>query len=145
MKRTVLVICILLALLCAACSKKPDDLFFSNSTGTTLDSIYVGNVESLGPPLNIYPLADGTSLGLNLEKLGGPGVYTIGAINPDRFCFIAYDVELMSGDTMELGEAFIRNGYSCFMLTVTHADWSETSYIGYAFYEVDLITAIENQ
>lgn len=140
MKRRSICIGMLLMILCllVACSGTSSDLRFTNHTDTRLDSIYISNGEDWGDPLNKYALSNNESLNLTLEKLGGPGTYDIGTINSDARCFDVFDVQLASGDKLELGEEYTENDIGYVKLTVTHADGTETTYTGYAYYESEL-------
>lgn len=126
------------------CKKTPEDLFFTNHTGTRIDNIYFcpPDAEHWGVPATRIYVADNFSVGFSLEKIGGPGVYDIGTINVDGRCFDVFEVALAEGDSIDLGPETPMGEFGIVTLTVTHADWTETTYTGYAYYEWQLETMI---
>lgn len=132
-------LCAVLSVLCllTACQKTTSTLHFINHTGTRLDGIYFAaeNATSLYGPVNLMPFGDGTSIEISLDKLGGPGVYIVATINVDGRCVDVYDVLLEPGDSLELGPETPIEEFGTATLKVTHSDWTETTYTGFAYYE----------
>ncbi len=137
-----LLLCLLLlALPMLGCDGKEYELHFKNQTGATLDNVYFSAVEkdSWGDPVTKDRLSDGSTIGFDFERLGGvPGVYDVGAIAGDGLCYDVYDVPLAVGDTLILGPKTTIDGIESTTLTVTHADGTSDTYLGYCYFESDL-------
>lgn len=135
MKRRAIILLLLLTVgFFAACKKTPPDLHLMNNSGTALSTIYITNTNEWGPYLNYRPLADGTAFETTLESLGGPGIYSIGTVTTYDRTYTFFDIDLASGDTLDIGPEYVMNEMSLVPLTVTHADWTTTKYTGIAFY-----------
>ena len=134
---------LLAAVLCLLCAcGKMTNLHFTNHVGERIDSLYIVPVESdvWGDPINPYfAIANDSTVDISLAGLDEkPRLFDVGTIDINGRCCDVFDVPLVAGDSLDLGPEFEADGLSYVTLTVIHADQTEASYVGYAYFESEL-------
>ncbi len=142
MKRIVWILFLATALCLLSACGKATNLHFTNHVGEKIDSLYIVPVESdvWGDPINTYfAIADGSTVDISLTGLDEkPRLFDVGTIDANGRCCDVFDVPLVAGDLLDLGPEFEAGGLSYVTLTVIHADQTEASYVGYAYFESEL-------
>ena len=125
------------ALLCACGEEHEYELFFHNSVGIKVDSLYfsASTNDTWGSAVNFAPISVDATIHFDFDSMNvdgdGPGVYDIGAVDETGLNYDIFEVTLAVGDTITLypAEGEIAR------ITVTHADGTASDYEGFAYME----------
>ena len=141
MKKTVRIIAaavslmIMLAVMCSCGEEHEYQLFFHNSTGVKVDSLYFSSAanDTWGNPVNLASISVDATIHFDFDSMNvdgeGPGVYDIGAVDETGINYDIFEVDLAVGDTITLYPA---EGEAA-RISVSHADGTSTDYEGFAY------------
>ena len=125
----------LLAVMCACGEEHEYQLFFHNSTGVKVDSLYFSSAsnDTWGNPVNLASISVDATIHFDFDSMNvdgdGPGVYDIGAVDETGLNYDIFEITLAIGDTITLYPA---DGDMA-KISVSHADGTATDYEGFAY------------
>lgn len=123
------------ALLCACGEEHEYELFFHNSVGVKVDSLYfsASTNDQWGDAVNLAPISVDATIHFDFDSMNvdgdGPGLYDIGAVDETGLNYDIFEVTLAVGDTITLYPA---EGETA-RITVSHADGTSSDYEGFAY------------